>query len=154
MADSPPSAEVLRIVELVNLYRASLGLKPLESHPAIAAVAQAHAESMGAGRAPYSHEGLDDRVAEVGRRIRYQAMGENLAAVPANRITPMERAVERWIQSDPHRRAMEGCYELTGVGVARSPAGVIYISQLFLQRALAQPSEARRGEDLTMAGCR
>lgn len=149
-----PESQPRRIVELVNLYRASLGLNPLEFHPAVAAVAQSHAEGIAAGREPYSHAGLEQRVAAVGRRILNQAVGENLAVVPANRVTPMERVVERWILSDPHRAAMEGCYDLAGVGVARTPRGVVYVTILFVQRSLAQPSEARRGNDLEMARCR
>ncbi len=147
-------ADGQRIAELVNLYRASSGLRPLEYHPVVAAIAQAHAEAMAAGRAPYSHAGLEDRVAAIGRRILNQAVGENLASVPPNWRTRLERAVEGWILSDPHRKGMEGCYDLTGVGVARGPNGVTYISQIYVLRAPAQPSEARRGQDLEMAGCR
>jgi uncharacterized protein YkwD len=153
-APTPAASDPLRIAELVNFYRASSGLRPLEYHPAVAAIAQAHADAMAAGRTPYSHAGLEDRVAAIGRRIINQAVGENLASVPPNWRTRLEGAVEGWILSDPHRQGMEGCYDLTGVGVARAPTGMTYISQIYVLRAPAQPSEARRGQDLERAGCR
>ena len=139
---------------MVNLYRASLSLTPLVHHPAVAAVAQAHAEAMAAGTAPYSHAGLEDRLERIAIRVRTQAVGENLAAIPRGTVSPLHRAVERWIASDAHRRTMEGCFELTGVGLARSPRGVLYLSQIFVLRAPGQPTEARRGSDLEMARCR
>lgn len=150
----PSTAAVSGIAEMVNLYRASRTLRPLEYHPALAAVAQSHAEAMAAGRAPYSHAGLEERMAQVGLRVRVQAMGENLAAIPRGTVSPLHRAVERWIASDAHRHTMEGCFDLTGVGMARSPRGVVYLSQIFVLRAPGQPTEARRGSDLEMARCR
>lgn len=149
---SPEAAN--RVAQLVNLYRGSLLLKPLTYNEVVAEVAQGHAEAMAAGRAPYSHAGLEDRLGRIAIRIRTQAMGENLAAVPRGTVSPLNRAVERWIASDAHRHTMEGCFELTGVGMAYSPNGVLYLSQVFVLRAPGQPTEARRGADLEMAGCR
>ncbi|MCL4866342.1 MAG: CAP domain-containing protein [Gemmatimonadales bacterium] len=146
--------EAVYVAGLVNHYRSSRTLRPVEYHPALAAVAQSHAEAMAAGRVPYSHAGLEERMALVGLRVRVQAMGENLAAIPRGTVSPLHRAVERWIASDAHRHTMEGCFDLTGVGMARSPRGVVYLSQIFVLRAPGQPTEARRGSDLEMARCR
>jgi uncharacterized protein YkwD len=146
--------EALRIIELVNIYRVSLSLRPLEYHPAIARVAQAHVNQIVAGTARYSHDGLDERVAELSQRVRYRTVAENLAQIPGSTPVPMERAVSRWISSDAHRQAMEGCYELTGVGVARTAAGTWYLSQLFVRRAEAQPMEAWGSSALVEPRCR
>lgn len=150
-----PAAEDARgIAEMVNLYRASLSLTPLVCHPVIAEVAQGHAEAMAVGTAPYSHAGLADRPGRIAVRVRTQAVDESLAGIPRGTVSPLNRAVERWIASDAHRHTMEGCFELTGVGMARSPGGVLYLRQIFVLRTPGQPTEARRGSDLEMAGCR
>lgn len=154
-APAPPEPNApVRVATLVNIYRESQFLRPLVYHAAVAEVAQAHAEAMAAGRAPYSHAGLEDRFSRVAIRVRVQSVGENLAAIPRGTVSPLNRAVERWIASDAHRRAMEGCFELTGVGIARSPEGVLYLTQLFVLRAPGQPTEARRAADLELARCR
>ncbi len=36
-----------------------------------------------------------------------------------------------WLRSPGHRENIEGAYDLTGIGVARSRQGVYYFTQLF-----------------------
>ena len=46
---------------------------------------------------------------------------------------PAARAMETWLDSSAHRREMErGTFRLTGIGVARTPDGKYFFTQLFL----------------------
>ncbi len=82
VSTDPASEE--KLLKLVNQERLKVGLKALESDPALRAVARAHAKDM-LERGYFSHytpEGKDpfDRLEAAG--INYAAAGENLAFAP------------------------------------------------------------------------
>jgi uncharacterized protein YkwD len=58
---------------------------------------------------------------------------ENVAANIGYK-NPAREAVEGWKNSQEHRKNMLGDYDLTGIGVARSPQGLYFFSQIFLRR--------------------
>jgi uncharacterized protein YkwD len=47
---------------------------------------------------------------------------------------PAPAAMRGWLASRGHRTNMEGRYDITGVGVARSPTGKVYFTQIFVGR--------------------
>ena len=60
---------------------------------------------------------------------------ENLARIWGH-ADPAQKAIEEWITSPSHRKAMEGArFRVTGIGVAKSLTGKYYFTQLFVQPA-------------------
>jgi uncharacterized protein YkwD len=47
---------------------------------------------------------------------------------------PAEEIVRGWLASTGHRKNIEGGYDTTGIGIARSPAGKVYVTQIFVAR--------------------
>jgi uncharacterized protein YkwD len=92
------------VIARVNAFRGRNTLPPLRPDPLLDRAAQAHAEDM-LRRDYVAHESPEgsqpgDRVLRVG--YRYSRIAENLTVGPE---TPAE-AVQAWIDSPPHRRAM------------------------------------------------
>lgn len=115
-------------LQLTNVFRAKHNLPPLTWSQPIAEIGKGHSRDMGDGRAPFNHDGFDERVA----RYPVPSMGaaENLAwcseSVDAARI-----AVDGWIKSPGHRANLLARHSHCGIGVYRSPSAKIYLTQLF-----------------------
>ncbi|MBA4849608.1 CAP domain-containing protein [Emticicia sp. BO119] len=122
------------ILEEVNAYRATKRLKPLQMMPLITDAATKHSKDMGRGRVPFGHDGFDNRMDKIMRKIENaNACAENVAF---GKFTAKE-VVKRWIQSPGHRKNIEGNYNLTGIGVVRGKDGYPYFTQIFInQRAM------------------
>jgi uncharacterized protein YkwD len=123
-----------QILQEVNNYRATKRLKPLQMVELITDAATRHSRDMGRGRVPFGHDGFDDRMDKIMRKIdNANACAENVAF---GKFTAQE-VVKRWIQSPGHRRNIEGNYNLTGIGVVRGKDGYPYFTQIFInQRAM------------------
>ena len=122
------------ILQEVNAYRTSKRLKPLQMVPLITDAATKHSKDMGRGRVAFGHDGFDERMDKVMRKIdNANACAENVAF---GKFTAQE-VVKRWIQSPGHRKNIEGNYNLTGIGVVRGKDGYPYFTQIFInQRAM------------------
>lgn len=118
----------------VNAHRATLGLRALAFDSAVAAVARRFSARMARGDAPLEHVEFNARAAEIGSRIAYSAVAENLGL---NNRPPAEAAravVASWLRSPTHRLAIEGPFDVTGIGVAADRQGVFYFTQIFVAR--------------------
>jgi uncharacterized protein YkwD len=119
--------EVLR---LVNEHRAKLHLAPLVSTPAIEKEAEKHSQNMAAKKTSFGHDGFDDRIDRLNKQIKYSSgSAENVAFGPVT----AQKAVALWLKSDGHRKNIEGDFNLTGLGIARSTKGEIYYTQIFIK---------------------
>jgi len=118
-----------RALALINAHRRAHGLRLLRADDRLAAVARAHAYDM-ARRGYFSHadrrgQSPFDRMARGG--IRYRAAAENLAVASTT-----DQAVAAWMDSHGHRANILGRrFTHTGIGMARSTSGRLYIVQLF-----------------------
>ncbi|TMA31423.1 MAG: CAP domain-containing protein [Deltaproteobacteria bacterium] len=119
--------------ELVNRHRRARGLAPLALDPRITQQARLHSLAMADGRTSFGHDGFPDRVDALRRVMTCQRSAENVASNKGHR-DPAAEAVRGWLASRPHRENIEGPYGLTGVGVARSAAGEVFFTQLFIGR--------------------
>ena len=121
------------VFDLVNSHRTSRGLPTLTFDARIAHAARRHSSAMAARSAPIGHQGFDDRIAALRRVMPFKRSAENVAA---NRgyAKPAAQAVRGFLDSRGHRANIEGRYDTTGVGVARSPAGDVYVTQIFVGR--------------------
>ena len=51
-----------------------------------------------------------------------------------NARAPAAEAVQGWLASRGHQKNIEGPYALTGVGVAATAKGEVYLTQIFVDR--------------------
>ena len=104
----------LRIVELINSFRARNGVAPLLVGRALSRAAQSHSADM-ARRGYFDHGAFAARLWSFGVRAPY--VGENLAA-GSRPLTPA-MIVRMWIQSPPHREnLLDRGFRRIGVGEA------------------------------------
>lgn len=123
--------------DLLNGQRASKGLPALVWNEDVARIARMHSENMARYKF-FSHTGLDgkmvnDRADKCGVS-RWKAIGENIAY---NRgyDKPADFAVERWMQSIPHREnILNDRWQQSAVGVAIAADGSYYFTQVFLDK--------------------
>ena len=122
------------IARRVNEHRLGLGLEPLVYDSAIAAIARAHRVDMAVGRVPMGHDGFAGRADRVKRVRLFTRIAENVALNDYGRDRTAAVAMEGWLESPHHRENIEGAFDVTGVGAARSSDGTIYFTQLFVAR--------------------
>ncbi|MDO3682551.1 CAP domain-containing protein [Micromonospora sp. C28ISP2-4] len=113
------SAELQKVVTIVNQERAKAGCKALTVNAKLNLAAQRHSQDQ-ADHQKMDHTGSDgsqpwDRVKAAG--YSYRMVGENVAW---NYQTPAA-VMEGWMNSEGHRKNILNCsYTQIGVGVARS----------------------------------
>ncbi|WP_435054648.1 CAP domain-containing protein [Micromonospora aurantiaca (nom. illeg.)] len=113
------SAELQKVVTIVNQERAKAGCKALTVNAKLNLAAQRHSQDQ-ADHKKMDHTGSDgsqpwDRVKAAG--YAYRMVGENVAW---NYQTPAA-VMEGWMNSEGHRKNILNCsYTQIGVGVARS----------------------------------
>ncbi|WP_431878437.1 CAP domain-containing protein [Micromonospora marina] len=113
------SAELQKVVTIVNQERAKAGCKALTVNAKLNLAAQRHSQDQ-ADHQKMDHKGSDgsqpwDRVKRAG--YSYRMVGENVAW---NYQTPAA-VMEGWMNSEGHRKNILNCsYTQIGVGVARS----------------------------------
>lgn len=120
------------IYQQINQYRQSLNLPPLKLDPGISEQARAHSQEMASGRVPFSHQGFDERIQAISRKIPYSGAAENVAYNQGYK-NPDRQAVEGWLKSNGHRRNIQGNYNLTGIGIAKNAKGEYYFTQVFIR---------------------
>jgi uncharacterized protein YkwD len=125
-----------RVFDLINQARRAQGYAPLVWDAELTRMAREHSAEM-AGQNFLSHEGPDGGMVERAheRGIRgWQALAENIA-YNQGFDDPAGFAVERWLKSAKHRdNIMRASFTHTGLGVARTPDGRIYFTQVFVAR--------------------
>ena len=135
-AAPPPLSEATlegQVVEAVNRYRTTHGLPALTSDPRIARAARQHSADMARSAVPFGHTGFADRVAALRRVMSFGASAENVAS-SLGYDDPAPDILRGWLASSGHRQTIEGPYDTTGVGVARSSSGKLYVTQIFVDR--------------------
>ena len=123
--------------EIINRRRITQGLPLLTWCDKVAAVARTHSQSMAEFHF-FSHKGLDSKMvsdrADAAGVGRWRAIGENIAFNRGYK-DPIEKAVESWLDSPSHRRNMfDANWRDSAVGIAISPDGSFYFTQVFLTR--------------------
>ena len=119
---------------LVNEHRRAARLPPLAYSPEIAAIARGHSEAMAAGAVPFGHGGVAGRRRRIARSTPLQGMAENVGVNNAAARRTARMTVAGWLASPGHRANIEGDYDVTGIGIARSREGAWYFTQLFVKR--------------------
>lgn len=118
------------ILHYVNEYRIKHHLKPLKMVNVISQEAAKHSRDMANKSIPFGHQYFDTRIKHLYKAIHGCNGGaENVAYYKLN----AKKLVDGWIASPGHRRNIEGNYNLTGIGIARSKKGWAYFTQIFLR---------------------
>lgn len=121
------------VFRLVNEYRLSSQLIQLTWDEVIARECRGHSENMAAGNTNVGHEGYRERFDNIGAAIPGAVFfGENVAHISSH-PEPAQYALDLWLANAAHRTNVEGDYDLTGVGVAKSESGEFYITQIFIR---------------------
>jgi len=117
------------ILYYVNQHREELGKPPLKLAPVITVEAIDHSKDMAKHKVSFGHDGFEDRVAIINRKLKpYHSVGENVAYGQLS----AEKVVQLWLKSPGHRKNIEGDYNLTGIGVSQSKDGTIFYTQMFI----------------------
>ena len=116
------------ILGLVNDYRKTKKLPPLQNNGAMEYQARRHSMDMGTHRVPFGHQGFSFRMKYVFDKIPGSTqVGENVAYGNLS----AKAVVSGWINSPEHRKNMEGNFKYTGIGVTRNMQNQLYFTQLF-----------------------
>jgi uncharacterized protein YkwD len=116
------------ILGLVNDYRKTKKLAPLQSNAAIEYQARRHSMDMGTHRIPFGHQGLSFRIKYIQEKVPGATIvGENVAFGNLS----AKAVVSGWIKSTEHRKNMEGNFKFTGIGVTRNMQNQLYFTQIF-----------------------
>lgn len=133
-AEDPFAARLeSELFHAVNAFRQSERLITFERRPDLDAVARAHSEDM-VRRGYFSHETPEgfnwvDRM--LGADIRgFTLAGENVGQT--NQRDPGNAILDGWKASPDHRRNLTAsAFNATGIGIARSPDGRMFFTQLY-----------------------
>jgi uncharacterized protein YkwD len=118
------------ILRYVNMHRKSIGLPALKGNSYISSVALGHSRDMLTGRCPFGHDGFDQRIDRIKKKMGpLHVAAENVASGPMS----AREVVDGWLHSPGHRRNIEGDFKLTGIGLAAGSRGVIYFTQIFIR---------------------
>lgn len=122
------------VFHLVNLHRTSIGLNKLEWNEIISGQCQIHSEDMASGNVGIGHAGLEQRASAIFEKIPYTQLYENVGYVAdlMGISSPASRILEEWLESPEHSVAIEGTFDLTGVGVVVDGAEY-YFTQIFIK---------------------
>jgi uncharacterized protein YkwD len=120
------------ILAEVNRHRKSIGLNALQANSVIGTEAALHSQHMASRQVSFGHDGFEGRISRINKRLGgITSSAENVAY---GKMTAHE-VVQGWLKSPPHKKNMEGKYNLTGIGVSRNSQGIIYYTQIFSQKS-------------------
>lgn len=117
-----------QVYAAVNDYRSARRLPALAWSDVAANQARGHSRKMASGATSLGHRDFRKRAATIEKTLPWSRAAENVA-----RSRSVERAVELWLRSRGHRRNIEGGFDVTGIGAATGPDGLIYFTQIFIK---------------------
>lgn len=118
------------ILRLINKHRAGQYLSPLQMNPHIQAIATEHAQNMASGNIPFGHEGFEGRAKMLLSKLHGSSVAENVASGQENAPS----IVNSWLDSNSHRNNIEGDFNLTGIGIAKSEHQKIFYCQILIKK--------------------
>jgi uncharacterized protein YkwD len=128
-----------RVFSEVNAYRMTCGKKSLVRHTGLDRLAKQHSEylakkhSKGKGHgSTVNHDGFQQRCSAARQSYHFTAMSEIVAGFPTANAAQI---VSMWKNSRDHDRGMKGDWDLTGVGIAVAPDGMVFATQMFANAA-------------------
>jgi uncharacterized protein YkwD len=118
------------VLKLINKHRAGQYLSPLQMNPHIQVIATQHAQDMAAGKIPFGHQGFEERAKMLLSKLHGSSVVENVASGQENAPS----IVNSWLDSNSHRNNIEGDFNLTGIGVAKSGNQKMFYCQILIKK--------------------
>lgn len=123
------TADDIKLINLVNQYRAEHDLDALQLNITATKEAKGHSDYMIAAK-EISHENWDVRVENINKEEITLCLSENVA-----RHYTVEEAFMDWLKAQKgHKESILGDFTHTGVGVIKSEDGFIYLTQIFVKK--------------------
>lgn len=124
------SADEAKLGQLINDYRVSIGLNPLEMINHISFKSEEHNTYM-IDNNVVNHDFFDQRAENLIEVLGATKVGENIAF---NFSTP-EAALYAWLNSPGHKANIEGDYTDFGISISISPTtGKKYYTNMFMKK--------------------
>ncbi|MCT4642856.1 MAG: CAP domain-containing protein [Bacteriovoracaceae bacterium] len=126
------SAQEQRLVDLVNNHRSSIGKKPLIAHANASIEARDHSRYQANVKRGLTHWGFSARIDRIRAKQSEKVVksGENVAY----NYKDSNRAHTQFINSNGHRKNVEGDFTHIGIGNYTDNNGRIYYTQIFLKQ--------------------
>lgn len=115
-----------QLLELVNQHRNSLGQPPLSFSQVAYSYASDHTDYMIA-TGSINHDNFNARASGIAAEVNARAVSENVA----KDYESAEKALQGWLQSEAHRKTMEGDFSHTAISVKENAEGTLFYTQLF-----------------------
>ncbi|WP_424494031.1 CAP domain-containing protein [Salinimicrobium sp. GXAS 041] len=119
----------VEIMERVNSYRAEKGLPQLDFIDEISWVAEDHNFHM-IQKNEVCHDNFPSRYTELVNSVGAKAVSENVGYG----YHSAEAVVKAWINSDGHRKNMEGELTHFGISVKEDASGKLYFTNIFVRK--------------------
>lgn len=117
----------------INQHRQSIGKTALVWNDTIAVICRQHSENMQNGSVPFGHDGFQIRFDSLkSQLIRVTGAGENVH-YNKNVDDPVKTAVDGWLNSPPHKKNIEGDFNLSAIGVSKN-GDTYYFTQIFIKQ--------------------
>jgi hypothetical protein len=125
-AQSIAPADEARVLQMVNVTRAQLGLTPLASNQALVDVARAQSQRMAAKGDIYHNPNLSEELTDLG--LPWVRAGENVG------VGPSVDSIEQAFVASPHHyeNIVRSGYRFLGVGVIVE-GGRVWVTQVFAE---------------------
>lgn len=119
----------IEILQLVNEHRATLDLPPLIFYLTVQEASFQHSNNMARGSVPFGHAGFSERANQLVESLGGSAASENVAMGQRS----AREVVQSWLNSEQHRKNIEGDFNLTGISVVKDKNGERLFTQLFIK---------------------
>lgn len=120
----------LEILDLVNNYRATKGLKTLERSDFISSVALAHTNYM-VNKGEANHDNFPQRNENLILNAAAKSVGENVAYG----FSSANSVVTAWIKNNGHRAIIENeSYTHFGISIEQNNEGRYFFTQIFINQ--------------------
>ncbi len=117
------------ILLLINNHRTSIGLASLETLEAIKSQTDAHTDYMIA-KGAISHDNFSDRVDFLRDQVNAKQAAENVASG----YTTAQSVVNGWLNSEGHRKNIEGNFTDFNITAKKSSNNRLYYTNIFIRR--------------------
>ncbi|MGB5402903.1 CAP domain-containing protein [Robiginitalea sp.] len=114
------------LLDLVNAHRETLGREALSFSAIAYEYANAHTDYMIA-TGSLNHDNFTARASGISSKVAAKAVSENVAR---NHDTAA-KALQGWLESESHKKTMEGNYTHTAISIKEDSQGNLYYTQLF-----------------------
>lgn len=117
------------VIHLINEYRISKNLAPLEKLNLISMEAKKHTEYM-ISENEVNHDYFSEREYDLRNSVAAIVVGENVGYG----YHTAKGVVDAWIKSDSHRKNIEGDFNTTGISAMQNKKGDYFYTHIFVKR--------------------